>query len=312
MLIFGLCFFLYFLKLSGTVGFWKNLRNTDVELHQAAKYYQKILRKFRKAGHDIKFLNNCKQNNVYPKFVRWKNIKTKHPREREKYYHRLLNESLDKRHSELKVLRKQHNDSKNTLMSKTTWMKYKLILFSVNRLQDNICKTTKTRHEKKLDALIINKRVFDGIAPNPNSLITNLTDFELNEKEIEVLRLGLKHGILLRPNESEMIVIAEDIWNQINSKNALQDKHFTKHRVQTALKSFTYNYLDLDTKQFRSDQNLIKVVRELRKKCLILKPDKGQGIVLIKNNDYYSLLNGIFNDTSKFKFIDNDPTFSNL
>ncbi|XP_066913068.1 uncharacterized protein [Clytia hemisphaerica] len=197
-------------------------------------------------------------------------------------------------------------------MSKTTWMKYKLILFSINRLQDNICKKTKSRHQKKLDALIINKRVLDGIAPNPNSIITNLTDFELTETEIEVLRLGLKHGVLLRPKESEMIVIAEDIWYQINRKNALQDKYFSKHRVQTALKSFTYNYLDLDSHIFHSDQTRIKTVRELRKKCLILKPDKGQGIVLINKNDYYDSLNGIFNDTTKFKCINDDPTFRNL
>ena len=115
-----------------------------------------------------------------------------------------------------------------------------MIVFSVNRLQSNICKKTKFRHQKKLDALIINKRVLDGIAPNPNSIITNLTDFELTETEIKVLRLGLKHGVLLRPKESEMIVIAEDIWHQINRKNALKDKYFSKHRVQTALKSFTY------------------------------------------------------------------------
>ncbi|XP_066930298.1 uncharacterized protein [Clytia hemisphaerica] len=237
MFIFGLCFFLYFLKLSGTVGFWSNLRKTDTELHQAAKSYQKLLRKFRKAEHDIRFLDNCKQNNVYPKFVRWKNLKTKHPRDREKYYRRLLNESLDKRHSELKILRTKYKNCKTDLMNKTTWMKYKLILFSINRLQDNICKKTKSRHQKKLDALIINKRVLDGIAPNPNNIITNLTNFELTETEIEVLRLGLKHGVLLRPKESEMIVIAEDIWYQINRKNALQDKYFSKHRVQTALKN---------------------------------------------------------------------------
>ena len=86
MFIFGLCFILYFLKLSGTNGFWKNLRITDPELHLIAKSYQKVLRKFRKAEKDVKFLTDCKSSNVYPKFVRWKNIKTKSPRERIKYY----------------------------------------------------------------------------------------------------------------------------------------------------------------------------------------------------------------------------------
>ena len=39
-------------------------------------------------------------------------------------------------------------------------------------------------------------------------LITNLTDMELTENEVSVLKFGLKHGFLTRPEESEMIVIA--------------------------------------------------------------------------------------------------------
>ena len=42
---------------------------------------------------------------------------------REKYYRRLLNESLDKRHSELKILQTQHENLKKDLVSKTTWVK---------------------------------------------------------------------------------------------------------------------------------------------------------------------------------------------
>ena len=37
--------------------------------------------KFLKATHEVKFLSDCKKFDVYPKFVRWKNIKTKDPRE---------------------------------------------------------------------------------------------------------------------------------------------------------------------------------------------------------------------------------------
>ena len=81
MFILGLCFILYFLKLSDTNGFWKNVRITDPELHLIAKSYQKVLRKFRKAEKDVKFLTDCKSSNVYPKFVRWKNIKPKSSRE---------------------------------------------------------------------------------------------------------------------------------------------------------------------------------------------------------------------------------------
>ena len=69
MLIFGVCFLLYFLKLSGVNGFWSNLRNTDKDTHQAAKAYQKTLKKYMKAKHDVNFLKQWKQKKVFPKFV---------------------------------------------------------------------------------------------------------------------------------------------------------------------------------------------------------------------------------------------------
>ena len=45
MLILRLCFIFYFLKLSVANGFWSNLNNTNVNVHRAAKLYQKSLQK---------------------------------------------------------------------------------------------------------------------------------------------------------------------------------------------------------------------------------------------------------------------------
>ena len=142
----------------------------------------------------------------------------------------------------------------------------------------------------------------DGIKPNPNKLVTNLANFELSADELSVLPLGLKHGLLVLPKESEMIAVVEDVCNQIIQRNALKDKHFTKHRVQTALKSFMYSYLDLDFKQFLNDQNHINTIQQLRNKCMILKPDKGQGVVLIDKIDYYNSMERIFNDPT-FRYL---------
>ena len=64
MLFFGVCFLIYFLKLCNVHGFWSNLRRTDKDSHLAAKSYQKILRKYMKAKHDVKFLNDCKHFDV--------------------------------------------------------------------------------------------------------------------------------------------------------------------------------------------------------------------------------------------------------
>ena len=44
---------------------------------------------------------------------------------------------------------------------------------------------------------------------------------------------------------------------------------------------------------------------------MILKPDKGQGIVLINKTDYYSSLERLFCDKTKFQVLENDPTLTN-
>ena len=58
------------------------------------------------------------------------------------------------------------------------------------------------------------KKMKDGLHNNPNDLITYLTGRILSDVEVEILKCGLKHGIATRPSEPEMMVIAENIWDQ--------------------------------------------------------------------------------------------------
>ena len=57
---------------------------------------------------------------------------------------------------------------------------------------------------------------------------------------------------------------------------------------------------------------MIKVLQNINGKCLILKPDKGQGIVLIDKTDYYDSMKRFFDDTSKLTLLKEDPTLRNL
>ena len=50
----------------------------------------------------------------------------------------------------------------------------------------------------------------------------------------------------------------------------------------------------------------------MREKYVILKLDKGNGVVLIKIAAYEKCLTGLFADTTKFQKIQNDPTFTQL
>ena len=111
------------------------------------------------------------------------------------------------------------------LRQSTAWLKYYSILFSINRLQSKKTHLIELRHQKKHDNLIIEKRLCDCTQRNPNKIITNLTNITLTQDEISVLELGLKHGVLLRPKEPEMVAIVENIWEQIEKQYIKRQSH---------------------------------------------------------------------------------------
>ena len=55
----------------------------------------------------------------------------------------------------------------------------------------------------------------DGIYPNPNVAITNLSIRILTNDKYETLQYGLKRGIASKPKDNEIFAIAEDIYDQI-------------------------------------------------------------------------------------------------
>ena len=89
-----------------------------------------------------------------------------------------------------------------------------------------------------------------------------------------------------------------------------------KSNIYTTFKkeftSFTFNVLDVDDKNVYLDFKKLKVIKNLRKDVAILKPDKGNGVVLINNIDYYQSLEHLFIDKKKFKQIEKDPTMAQL
>ena len=163
MLLFGVCFIIYFLKSSNILGFWGNLRRTDKETHIIAKSYQKTLHKWMKAKHDAHFLHKCKSNNEYPKFAHCRKMKNKTPKERINCYPKNLNSAINKTKQELKTLTEKHILILKNLNDFTTCMKETLVMYSMKQQQNKLCKKMKERHQKKLDNLVINKSVNDGI-----------------------------------------------------------------------------------------------------------------------------------------------------
>ena len=78
-------------------------------------------------------------------------------------------------------------------------------------------------------------------------------------------------------------------------------------RAKNLLRALAFNLIDLDNNQIFKNKKKINI-KSLHKDFVLLKPDKGNGIVLIKALEYYSSLDKLFSDKSKFKQIVEDPT----
>ena len=74
----------------------------------------------------------------------------------------------------------------------------------------------------------------------------------------------------------------------------------------------SFNLLDMDSKQLTKDKNKINTLNNLLKDVILLKPDKGNGIVLVNCLDYKNSVKQIFSDRTKFRKIKEDPTFRRL
>ena len=153
----------------------------------------------------------------------------------------------DARNEELQLkkdLNKCLTTKLSSLTNSTTSLKLKLIKHSINHHIENLMDKIKKRHSKKLDALICDKKMNNASNNNPNDFITSLTGKILCNVEVEILKYGLKHGIATRPGKPEMMVIAENIWNQIQ-RNGLCANLMKKERLKNALHAFTYSYADI-------------------------------------------------------------------
>ena len=76
--------------------------------------------------------------------------------------------------------------------------------------------------------------------------------------------------------------------NQISRQDILKEGRHTQDQIKNSLHSLTYSYIDLDIKQFSLDRKKITILNSLTATYALLKPDKGNGIVLMKRSDYMS------------------------
>ena len=100
--------------------------------------------------------------------------------------------------------------------------------------------------------------------------------------------------------------------NQICKNNISKKSHYQVERAKNSIRALAFNLIDFDNNQVYKDKKKLEIIKNLRKELIILKPDKGNGVVLVRIIDYYNAVENLFSDPSKFRQIYNDPTQTHL
>ena len=135
------------------------------------------------------------------------------------------------------------------------------------------------------DFWILDNVGFSGVRLFGTLSIWNLTSGTLSNEEYETLLYRLNQGPATHGNTSDVIATAGSAWDQISRNNLSKETHAHMERAKK-LRALTFSLIDLDNNQIFKDKKKMNIIKNLCKDLVILKPDKGNGIVLIKATEY--------------------------
>ena len=140
---------------------------------------------------DIDFLNSCKQLGVYPKFLIFKlqNVSNKDASSNCK---RLLRSAISKRNKELQHVLKALSTSENFFSKQFTTTDFNILKKSTISYNNKSLQKLLYTQQKKLSSLT---RGCSLPILTTNETITNLTQYELRQKESDLLKAGLYFSI---------------------------------------------------------------------------------------------------------------------
>ena len=151
---------------------------------------EKCSKKTNKGLLDINFLKNCKTLNVFPKFMQF-NIPLANRSDVRSIKKRLLKNALHKSCREQNNLHIDLEKKIQFIRSRSdgiTWfLLYRSIQRNVKKEESNILKS----HQKKLRNITRNRM----LPFEPYDIVTNLSKYQLNADEMDVLKNGLEFSI---------------------------------------------------------------------------------------------------------------------
>ena len=168
-------------------------------------------------------------------------------------------------------------------------------------------KQHETIQENKLFRL--RKDVSKSSTPDPDKVTFNYSSRKLTDVEKNLLARGLNFSVPPRKLRlSDFLIPFEKLFRLIKIENVFQKSRMDTDFIKTRMKNIALTRFKNYTppKSIFSDDEL-KVIKCLRDDDTIylIKPDKGNGVVIINRVDYKGRMQDILSDNTKFDLVNN-------
>ena len=160
-------------------------------------------------------------------------------------------------------------------------------------------------HDKKLKKLTKNV-----VLPfTSKETTTNLSGYILTPHQLEALKFAVTHSIYPPTISKTDIFACFELISHMMKRHLIDTSNTSK--IVADLCHLAHYYISL-YRPTTADLKKHSILRSLRKNrdIVILKPDKGNGIVILDRTAYDNGLFSKINDSSKFKPISKDPTLT--
>ena len=281
----------------------------DISLN-AFRKYQRLEFKLQKAKLDLTFLEDCKKNKVIPKFLNFKlaNRDLQNSNAYLQCQRKLLNEEISiVKHSRIAVLSLEVTE----VISKLTALVSTIDAIHLRSVCDRE-NSAKLRHHERIQQKKLFRLCGDASKssiPNHDKVIFNYSSRTFTDAEKTLLARGLNFSLPPhRPRFCDFLAPFEKLYGILkkepiskNPINGFNEELIKTRKNDIALMGYkTY----IPPKSIFSDDEF-KIIEGLQKdnNIYLIKPDKGNGVVIINRTDYNSRMLNILDDNTKFERI---------
>ena len=267
-----------------------------------SRMIEKTRTKLEKIKCDIRFLTTCKRNKLTPVFAKPKISIAMKASIRWKIAETIIDTELKNQRRKEVRLKSESKRLTEELKGMVGFITFCTFNYVVNKDMRRKIQAWRKTHDKKLKNLF-NKEESSQKRKAPRNIVHNFSSYQLTAEETHILTYGLDHHIESKMNGNEIKTEFEAMFYQL-------DKQFKdlpaseKDTMKSKIRRTCENYTNLPSKS-----NYEEIIKRLSKNkaIVILKQDKGRGVVLMDRTKYVQKCLSLL-ETPNFKKLNADPT----